>query len=57
MDNKNISIPDHFPLQKEEDQIIASKRRETYSLKRDQQAREFNEAIASRLARDKEKDQ
>lgn len=56
MDKNNITIPDHFPLQREEDQKVAQKRRETYSLKRDQQAREFNEAIATRLAKEEDEE-
>jgi hypothetical protein len=51
-----LIIPDHFPELKEEDIKIADKRREKYSLLRDQQAREFNEAIVTRLAKEKEKD-
>jgi predicted Zn-ribbon and HTH transcriptional regulator len=38
-----------IPILKEEDLIIADERRKKYSLTRDLQAREFNEAIASRL--------
>lgn len=54
MKNK-ITIPDHFPDLKEEDLIAAAKRREKYALARDLQAKENNEAIAHRLAKDKEK--
>ena len=50
-----ITIPDHFPDLKEEDKRAADKRRENYSLSRDIQAREDNDAIVRRLARDKEK--
>lgn len=50
-----ITIPDHFPDLKEEDKKAADKRRENYSLSRDIQAREDNDAIVRRLARDKEK--
>ncbi len=49
-----ITIPDHFPAPKEEDLKAAEKRRENYSIARDQQAREDNEAIVRRLIRDKE---
>ncbi|MCX6334220.1 MAG: hypothetical protein NT092_07945 [Bacteroidia bacterium] len=52
---KEITIPDHFPEIKEEDKIAATRRREEYSIVRDLQAREDNEAIVRRLARDKEK--
>jgi len=45
-----------IPVLKVEDLITAAKRRETYSLKRDIQAKEFNEAIAVRLALEEEKD-
>jgi hypothetical protein len=54
MENK-ITVPDHFPDLKEEDLKAAAKRRENYALVRDLQAKEYNEAIASRLAKDKEK--
>jgi hypothetical protein len=47
-----ISIPDHFPAPKEEDLKAADKRRENYSIGRDQQAREDNEAIARRILKD-----
>jgi hypothetical protein len=50
-----IIIPDHFPELKEEDLKVATERRESYSIARDIQAREFNEAIATRLRKDKEK--
>jgi hypothetical protein len=50
-----ITIPDHFPDLKEEDFKVAAKRREDYALFRDLLAKENNEAIASRLAKDKEK--
>jgi hypothetical protein len=43
-----------IPIQKEEDMVAANLRRDTYSKTRDQQAQEFNTAIASRLlAKDK----
>ena len=51
------TIPDHFPDSKEEDLIAAAKRRENYALIRDQQAKENNEAIESRLTKDTEKQQ
>jgi hypothetical protein len=38
-----------IPLLKEEDFVAANKRRDTYALKRDVQALEFNGAIESRL--------
>jgi hypothetical protein len=38
-----------IPLIKEEDLISANMRRDNYSLTRDVQAREFNEAIETRL--------
>lgn len=50
-----LIIPDHFPELKEEDLKIAAKRRENYSLIRDLQAKEFNNAIASRLSKESEK--
>ena len=40
---------------KEEDLIAAAERREKYSLIRDLQAKEFNGAIASRQAKEREK--
>jgi len=43
-----------IPLLKEEDLITAAERRRKYSLARDLKAAEYNEAIASRLAKDKE---
>jgi hypothetical protein len=48
-------IPDPLIVIKGEDLKAATKRREAYSLLRDQQAREDNEAIVRRLARDTEK--
>jgi hypothetical protein len=50
-----ISIPDHFPVQNEEDIKAADRRRENYSLTRDQQAKEDNEAIARRILKDAER--
>jgi len=41
-----------IPVLKEEDFVAATKRRDNYSLKRDLQASEFNNAIASRLLAD-----
>jgi len=38
-----------IPIVKQEDIIAANMRRDKYSLKRDEQAREFNEAIVTRL--------
>jgi len=52
---KEITVPDHFPVLKEEDKKAADKRRENYSISRDIQAKEDNDAIVRRLARDKEK--
>jgi hypothetical protein len=54
------SKPDNVPdikkedLKREEDLKAATKRREEYSLVRDEQANENNEAIARRLKKDKE---
>jgi hypothetical protein len=50
-----ITIPDHFPELKEEVSKAAAKRREEYSLVRDLQAKEYNEAITIRLAKEKRK--
>jgi DNA-directed RNA polymerase subunit RPC12/RpoP len=50
-----LTIPDHLPEIKEADLKAAAQRRDRYSLARDVQAREFNEAIVSRLLRDREK--
>jgi hypothetical protein len=50
-----LIVQDHFPFLKEEDLKAATKRREDYSLARDLLAKENNEAIAHRLAKDKEK--
>jgi hypothetical protein len=52
---EEINIPAHFPFLKEEDLKAVDKRREDYSRIRDLQAKVDNEAIAQRLARDKEK--
>jgi hypothetical protein len=56
-----ITIPDHSPdlkeedLRREEDLKVAAIRRDAYSLVRDLQAKDNNEAITRRLAKDKEK--
>jgi hypothetical protein len=52
---EEITIPAHFPFLKEEDLKAVDKRREDYSRIRDLQAKLDNEAIAQRLAKDKEK--
>jgi hypothetical protein len=44
-----ILVPDHFPDLKEEALKVAVARREKYSLGRDLLAKEFNDAIATRL--------
>jgi len=51
-----LTIPDHFPLLKEEDLKVAIKRREDYALARDIQAAELNRSIRIRLDKDKEKE-
>ncbi len=57
---EEISIPKNVPdiseeeLRREEDLKAAAKRRDAYSAVRDVQAKEQNEAIARRLAREKE---
>jgi hypothetical protein len=48
-----ITIPDHFPVLSEEKQKAEDRRREKYSLARDLQAKENNEAIARRLEKAK----
>jgi hypothetical protein len=50
-----ITIPVQVHDLKEEDVIAAVEHRKKYSTKRDLQALEFNQAIVTRLARDKEK--
>ena len=50
-----ITIPVQLHDLKEKDLIAATKRREEYSLVRDLQVKEFNRAIANRLAKDREK--
>ncbi len=55
-----ITIPDQVPdnkeedVRREEDLKAADKRREKYSLVRDQQAKDDNDAITRRLEKDKE---
>jgi hypothetical protein len=49
-----ITKQDHFPELTEENLKSAAKRREDYSRVRDLQAKEDNEAIARRLAKDEE---
>ena len=41
-----------IPVLKEEDFVAANKRRDTYALKRDLQAQEFNSAIITRMIAD-----
>jgi predicted Zn-ribbon and HTH transcriptional regulator len=41
-----------IPVLKEEDFVAANKRRDTYALKRDVQAQEFNSAIVTRMIAD-----
>jgi hypothetical protein len=54
------TIPEHLPdtneedLKREEDLKAAAKRRDAYSLIRDAQANENNEAIARRMEKEKE---
>lgn len=50
-----LILPDHLPEIKQEDLKAAAQRREKYSLTRDIQAKEFNDAIALRLEKEKEK--
>jgi len=54
MMKNEITIPDHFPDSDEENLQVKAKRREIYALDRDLQAKENNEAIARRLAKDGE---
>ena len=49
-----LILPDHLPEIKQEDLRAAAQRREKYSLTRDIQAKEFNDAIALRLEKEKE---
>jgi hypothetical protein len=51
---EEVTIPPHFPEKSEEKLRAEARRREKYSLVRDVQAIENNEAIARRLAREKE---
>jgi hypothetical protein len=50
-----ITIPVQVHDLKEEDVIAAVEHRKKYSTKRDLQALEFNQAIVTRLAKEKEK--
>jgi len=52
-----ITISDHFPDLNEKDSKAAAKRRENYAVSRDAQAKEENEAIARRLAKEKAKEE
>ena len=54
--SNEITIPAHFPELKEEDVKADDRRREKYSHTRDLLAKENNDAIALRLARDKDKE-
>lgn len=60
--NNEKAIPDNLPeqtkeeLKREEDLKAAAKRRDEYSLVRDKQANEDNEAIVRRLEKEKEKE-
>jgi hypothetical protein len=49
-----ITIPVHFHDLDEKDKFAAEEHRKKYSDKRDIQALEFNQAIITRLAKDKE---
>jgi hypothetical protein len=49
-----VTIPVCLRDFKKEDLIVTAERREKYALVRDLQAKEFNEAIVSRLAKDRE---
>jgi hypothetical protein len=49
-----ITKPDHFPYLNEEKFKAADKRKEKYSLVRDLQAKDNNEAIARRLVKGKQ---
>lgn len=51
---KEITIPEQLHRLKPEELEAAAKRRENYSVTRDLQAREFNDAILTRLAKEKE---
>jgi hypothetical protein len=49
-----ITIPEHFPELSGDKLKAEAKRRDVYSLSRDLLAKENNEAIARRLAKEKE---
>jgi hypothetical protein len=51
-----LTIPEHFPLLKEENLKVIIKRREDYARNRDIQAAELNQAIRVRQDKDKEKE-
>jgi len=51
---KEITIPEQLHRLKPEELEAAARRRENYSVTRDLQAREFNDAILIRLAKEKE---
>ena len=51
---KEITIPEQLHRLKPEELEAAARRRENYSVTRDLQAREFNDAILVRLAKEKE---
>lgn len=50
-----IEVPEHLPVLREEDKVAAAKRRENYAIQRDLQAKEFNEAIITRLVKERDK--
>lgn len=52
-----ITVNDNFPEVKEEKLKSVARHREEYSLARDLRAKEDNEAIARRFAKDKEKNE
>jgi hypothetical protein len=56
MMKKEITIPVQIQELKESDKVSAAERRNRYSLQRDLQAQEFNDAIADRLEKQKEKE-
>lgn len=53
---KDITIPVQIQELKEADIVSAAERRSRYSLIRDLQAQEYNDAIAERLEKEKEKE-
>jgi hypothetical protein len=53
---KEITIPVQIQELKEEEIVSAAEHRKNYSLMRDLQAKEFNDAIAERLDKEKEKE-